>query len=48
MVEVKKEWICRTCKAIVPREKRFEHMKKNHNPAEYFDYVEVVRDEWEK
>lgn len=47
MVTIEKNWVCKFCKAIVPREKRFEHLIKNHSPLEFFDYLDVVKDEWE-
>lgn len=48
MVEIKKCWVCKLCKSIVEREKRFEHLKEQHSPVEFFDFVEVIMDEWEK
>lgn len=46
--KVTKSWICKLCKEIVPREKRLEHIHKFHNPVQFFDYAEVIIDEWEK
>jgi len=44
---IEKCWVCNICKSIVERDKRFEHLIKNHNPTEFFTYAEVVKDEWE-
>lgn len=46
--KIEKSWVCKLCKAIVPRDKRFEHLKKAHNPVEFYDYAEVITDTWEK
>lgn len=45
-MKIEKKWICKICKVIVEREKRFEHLK-FHNPVEFFDFLDVIEDEWE-